>query len=84
MQGVGADFGVVAGKFGFTVTWASDHTAVVEACADLGNPNWTPVGTNMLTGGSAYFYDPRWADYPARFYRLRSADYEGDRVDCRW
>jgi hypothetical protein len=74
VQSIGPDFGVVAGKFGFAVSWASDRTVVVEACTDPGTPDWMPVGTNTLTGGSAYFYDPRWADYPARFYRLRSAD----------
>ena len=45
---------------------------VVEASADLANPFWTPVGTNTLTGGSSYFSDPEWTNYPARFYRLRS------------
>lgn len=72
-ESAGPDFGVVAGKFGFTVSWARDRSVVVEACADLDRPSWTAVGTNTLTGGSAYFSDPQWGDYPARFYRLRSA-----------
>jgi hypothetical protein len=25
-----------------------------------------------LTGGSSYFSDPDWTNYPGRFYRLRS------------
>jgi hypothetical protein len=28
------------------------------------------VGTNTLTGGSSYFGDPLWTNYPARFYRI--------------
>jgi hypothetical protein len=32
----------------------------------------TPVITNTLTGGSAYFRDPQWMNHPARFHRLRS------------
>ena len=35
-------------------------------------PLWSPVGTNTLTGGSSCFDDPRWANYPGRFYRLCS------------
>jgi hypothetical protein len=30
------------------------------------------VQTNTLTGGSAYFSDPQWMNYPGRFYRIRS------------
>jgi hypothetical protein len=44
---------------------------VVEACTDLANAVWSPVGTNTLTGGSSYFSDPQWTNYPARLYRLR-------------
>jgi len=65
-------FGVRANQFGFTISWASDRTVVVEACPGLTNPVWTPVGTNRLTGGSSYFSDPQWANYPTRLYRLRS------------
>ena len=68
----GARFGMQAGKFGFSLTWASGRVVVVEACTDLGHPVWTPVGTNTLTGGSSYFSDPRWTEHPSRFYRLRS------------
>jgi len=45
---------------------------VVEACTNLTNPIWFPVGTNTLTGGSSYFSDAQWTNYPARLYRLRS------------
>lgn len=67
-----ASFRVRTNRFGFNIAWATDKVVVVEACADLGNPNWTPVGTNLLTGGLAYFSDPQWANHPARFYRLRA------------
>jgi hypothetical protein len=65
-------FGVETNQFGFNITCASDTVMVVEACTDLANPAWTPVGTNTLTGGSSYFSDPDWTNYPGRFYRLRS------------
>ncbi len=47
-------------------------TVVVEACKNMANPIWFAVSTNTLTGGSSSFSDPDWANYPARFYRLRS------------
>jgi BspA type Leucine rich repeat region (6 copies) len=67
-----ASFGVRTNRFGFTITGASNLVIVVEAATNLANPAWTPVGTNTLTGGSSYFSDPQWTNYPARFYRLRS------------
>ena len=67
-----ASFGVRAGQFGFTIIGTSGLVVVVEASADLANPVWTPVGTNTLTGGSSYFSDPQWTNYPSRFYRLRA------------
>ena len=67
-----ATFGVQTNQFGFNITWASDLVVVVEACTNLADPAWTPVGTNTLTGGSSYFSDPDWTNYPGRFYRLRS------------
>jgi hypothetical protein len=45
---------------------------MVEACTNFTNPVWQPVQTNTLTGGSSYFSDPQWTNYPARFYRFRS------------
>ncbi len=67
-----ATFGVRAGQFGFTITWASGLVVVVEACADLEHPVWTALETLTLTGGSSYFSDPDWAKSPSRIYRLRS------------
>ena len=67
-----ATFGVRTNWFGFTITGTSNLVVVVQACTNLANPIWSPVGTNTLTGGSSYFSDSQWANYRTRFYRLRS------------
>jgi hypothetical protein len=56
-------------QFGFNTNWASGQTVVVKASS---NPTWLPVQTNTHTSDSLYFSDPHWANYPNRFYRLRS------------
>jgi hypothetical protein len=66
------NFGVQKNNFGFTLSWATNTSVVVEACTNLSNPNWQPVQTNTLTTGSAYFSDSQWTNYPSRYYRLRS------------
>ena len=66
-----ASFGVRTNQFGFTITWASGMTVVVEASSSLVNPTWIPLATNILTSSSVYFSDPQWKNYPTRFYRLR-------------
>jgi len=63
-------FGMRTNQFGFNIIWASGMVIVVESCTNLVNPAWSPVGTNTLTGGSSYFSDPQWTNYPGRFYRL--------------
>ncbi len=70
--GIWTNPGVWTNQFGFPVVGNSNVRVVVEACTNLANPTWIPVGTSLLTGGSSYFSDPQWAKYPARFYRLRS------------
>jgi len=65
-------FGVQANQFGFTITGTSGLVIVVEACTNLVNPVWSALGTTTLTGGSSYFSDPQWTNYPTRLYRLRS------------
>lgn len=65
-------FGVRSNQFGFNITWASDKVVVVEAATNLLNPVWSPVSTNTLAGGSSYFKDPRWTNYPSRLYRVRA------------
>jgi hypothetical protein len=65
-------FGVKTNQFGFIVTWADGMSVVVEASPSLSNPVWSPLTTNALSGGSFYFTDPQWTNYPSRFYRVRS------------
>jgi NAD-dependent DNA ligase len=43
-----------------------------EASATLASPNWTSLQNCTLTDGTSYFSDPKWKNYPARFYRIRS------------
>ena len=68
----GPSFGLQSNQLGFTISWATNISVVVEATADLTHPAWAPVATNALSGGSSYLSDPAWSNYPARFYRLRS------------
>jgi hypothetical protein len=65
-------FGVRTNRFGFKISWASGRVVVVEACADLANPDWSPLQTNTLGGDSLYFSDADWTNYPGRFYRILS------------
>jgi hypothetical protein len=67
-----ASFGVRTNQFGFNLSGPDGLVIVVEACTNFTNPVWQPVQTNTLTGGSSYFSDPQWTNYPGRFYRLRS------------
>jgi hypothetical protein len=66
-----SSLGVRTNQFGFTITWASGMTVVVEASRDLNDGNWQPVQTNTLTQDSLYFSDPEWTNYSSRFYRVR-------------
>jgi hypothetical protein len=68
----GPGFGVNASQFGFTISWATNAAVVVEASTNLAQPLWSPVATNTLAAGSAYFSDTQWTNSPARFYRLSS------------
>lgn len=63
---------VEAGRFGFTIRWASDRVVVVEACADLVNPVWSAVETPPLPEGVARFSDRDGLAPAARWYRVRS------------
>jgi len=65
-----ASFGVQANQFGFTISWASGMTVVIEACTNPVNPVWSPIQTNTLNGNLLYFSDPNWTNYPSRFYRV--------------
>jgi hypothetical protein len=68
----GLGFGVRSTGFGFTISWATNLSVVVEACTNLANSNWYPVATNTLNSGTNYFSDPDWTNYLGRFYRIRS------------
>jgi hypothetical protein len=70
--GAGPSFGVQNKNFGFILSWATNISVLVEATTNLAIPVWSPLATNTLTGGSSYFSDPQWTNYPGRFYRLRS------------
>jgi len=64
--------GIRDGQFGFTVAGVENSTVVVEACTDQAAGVWTALQTNTIIGGSFYFADSDWANYPSRFYRLCS------------
>jgi hypothetical protein len=66
------NFGVQNNQFGFTIAWAANLLILVEASTSLSNSDWSPVATNLLIGGSAYFSDPQWTNYPGRYYRIRA------------
>ncbi len=74
IQASSANFGVQNNQFGFTITNGSTNNIpiLVEACANLASPVWTPLTNVTLTNGSFYFSDPQWTNYPARFYRISS------------
>jgi hypothetical protein len=65
-------FGVQTNRFGFVISWATNLSVVVEACTNLASHTWSPVATNPLAGGTNYFSDAKWTNYPSRFYRVRS------------
>src|SRR5262245_56589828 len=58
--------------FGFTISWATNASVVVEGSTDLANPDWLPLATNTLANGTSYFSDPEWTKFSRRFYRVRS------------
>jgi hypothetical protein len=67
-----SSFGLQTNAFGFIISWATNLSIVVEACTNLSDHTWSAVSTNTLTGGSSYFSDPQWTNYPTRLYRIRS------------
>jgi hypothetical protein len=68
----GSGYGVQSNRFGFNVSGTPDIPVVVEATSGLGSTGWLPLGSFSLTNGLVYFSDAQWANYPQRFYRLRS------------
>jgi hypothetical protein len=72
MQSSGPGFGVGSAGFGFNIIGTADIPVVVEACTNLGTASWVPLQSLNLTNGAFSFTDPKWTNYPARFYRIRS------------
>ena len=64
--------GPQSGGFGFTVSWLTNISVVVEAATTLANPVWLPLQTNVPSSGTIQFLDPNWKNYPIRFYRART------------
>ncbi len=65
-------FGVQSNSFGFTISWATNGSVIVEACTNLTKTGWFPLGTNSLSNGSVYFRDSNQKMFSSRFYRIRS------------
>lgn len=63
--------GIRDGKFGFTITGTSGLSVAVEACTDLADPVWAPLGIQVLTDGNSPFVDADGANQPSRYYRLQ-------------
>ena len=68
----GSNLGVQSNTFGFTISWATNTTVVVEASSNLANAVWFPVATNTLTNGSLYFSEPLQTNTSGLFYRISS------------
>lgn len=68
----GSSFGIATNCFGFVVSAPSNQPVAIDICTNLGG-NWTPVQTNTLGAGTNAFYfsDPKWTNYPVRYYRIR-------------
>jgi hypothetical protein len=72
IQARGADFGIRSNQFGFNITGTTNIPIVVEACANLANPVWTPLQTLTLTNGLFYFSEPVQTNSSGRYYRISS------------
>jgi len=66
-----SSIGVRTNGFGFTVSWATNATVVVDACSDLTAHAWAPLQTNSITAGWFDFVDADWTNHPSRIYRIR-------------
>ena len=63
--------GVRNGRLSFDITGGTNLPVAVEASTNLAGGAWMPVQGGSLTNGLLHFSDPRPANDPARFYRLR-------------
>jgi len=64
-----AHLGVRTNQFGFGIAGPPNAVVVVEGSTNLTDPRWSRLSTNNLHGGTSYFSDPWWTNYPRRFYR---------------
>jgi hypothetical protein len=62
--------GISNGLFGFDVSGPASQTLVIDGSTNL--VDWTPLQTNVMGDSLWSFHDPKWTNYPGRFYRLRS------------
>ena len=60
-------FGFSSNRFGFSINGADGQIVVVEGSTNL--LIWTALTTNTLGSGLSHFSDPRWTNFPQRFYR---------------
>jgi hypothetical protein len=58
--------------YGFTASWATNTSVVIEASTTMSIKTWTPLQTNALKNGVINFSDPSWTTHPNRFFRVRS------------
>ncbi len=65
-------FGVGPTGFGFNVVGTPDIPIVIEAGTDLAAQSWVPQQSCTLTNGLIHFNDAQWANFPSRYYRVRS------------
>ena len=66
-----SNVGVKNGGFGFAIAGFPDIPVIIEAATNVNQTVWTPVSTNTLIGGVAFFIDPDWQEISSRLYRLR-------------
>lgn len=64
-------FAIGTNAFGFRIAWASGRRVVIQACTELSNPVWTPLQSQVISNGAAYFSDTNTTAHPQRFYRVR-------------
>ena len=76
----GAQFGISDIGFGFTITWATNASVVIEASPSIAAPAWVPLSTNSISfvpgssnpsNGRTRFTDSNSANAYNRFYRIR-------------
>jgi hypothetical protein len=72
--GNGLGLGVKTNGFGFTVSWATNLSIIVEATTNLSSVFWTSLATNRLSNGFFYFREPGWTNFSNRFYRLAATN----------